>query len=703
MLVFVPLVAAMLVLASFVFVPYSDRLDRITSRLSFALFDGTNIEPDSRRQRLLRTAAIGTPYREYAAKTQLYVVGTALTCGVLGLYGAVGLVTFTGVGDRVDASLPELGVFTNVPPWLLWALDGAGDLLFAATGLATSDVIAGVIGMLVFGALGGAAAYLVRWNVPSVRADTRKRQINAGMPRMVAFVYALTRGGMAFPDVMRALSRNEDVFGESATEIGVAVRNIDLFSVDLVTAVRETSRQSPSSQFEQFAENLGSVLQSGGSISDFLHNQYERYREEAEEQQREILDLLATTAEVYVTVVVAGMLFLITTLFIIGVVSGSTLFPLRVIAYVLLPAVNVLFIAYLYDVTQPLRISRDSGDSMVEGSDAGVRISGIRSDGGYHRPHSRLNHGRLKAQERIRSLRGTLTTPVQSLIEKPVRLFYATAPLVLAVTAYRLWVNWGGSYWPPGVTVRLVDDFVVQGILFLLATFTVVYELKKRRLRRLEGTVPNLLDRLASLNEAGTAVVSSFDRVRQSDLGPLDDEVERAWRDIEWGATVEQALERFENRVQTASVTRVVTLITNAMRASNEIGPVLRIAAEQARADRRLRRQRRQEMLTYLVVIYISFVVFLIVIVSIDYVLIPNLPDAGAISTDTAQQAPGVVTGVGAEAVEPYRLVFFHATLVQSLLSGLVGGMMGGGSLKDGGKHATIMLTVTYAILIFLG
>jgi len=703
MYVFVPLVAALLVLAALVSVPYSDRLDGIVSRLSYALFDGMSIEPDSRRKRLLRTAAIGTPYREYVVRTKLYVAGGALTCGVLGIYGAIGITKFTGVGEQVDASLPELGVFTNVPRWLLGALARAGDVVFTITGLAASDIVVGVLGMLVFGALGGATAHLARWNVPSIRADTRKRQINAGMPRMVAFVYALTRGGMAFPDVMRALSRNDDVFGESATEVGVAVRNIDLFSVDLVTAIRDVSRQSPSSQFEQFAENLGSVLQSGGSVSDFLRNQYERYREEAEEQQREILDLLATTAEVYVTVVVAGMLFLITTLFIIGVVTGSTLFPLRVITYVLLPAVNVLFIAYLYDVTKPLRISRDSGDSVVEGGRGEVGLSGVRSDGGYHRANSRVNHGRLKAHESIQSVRESLATPVQSLLEKPVRLFYLTVPLALAVTGYRLWINWGPDYVPTGLTVGIVDDFVVQGLLFLLATFTVVYELKKRRLRRLEGTVPNLLDRLASLNEAGTAVVSSFDRVRQSDLGPLDDEVERVWQDIQWGATVEQSLERFEDRVQTASVTRVVTLITNAMRASNEIGPVLRIASEQARADRRLRRQRRQEMLTYLVVIYISFVVFLIVIVAIDYVLIPNLPDAGSLSSDTAQQAPGVVGGIAAESVEPYRVVFFHAALIQSLLSGLVGGVMGGGSLKDGGKHATIMLAITYVILVFLG
>ena len=694
MLAYLPLAAALSVLLLLVVVPYSTRLDRVVSRLSFTLFGGMDVEVNRQRERRLRTAAIGTPYREYATKTRLYVVGSGLATGVIGAY--LGFAAMEAAGGVGAVSVAWLRVFSNAPDlsWLPATVDRAIETVSNRAGTA---LVTGLIGALA-GVTGGATTYLLRWNLPSLRADTRRRRIDAGMPRMVAFVYALTRGGMAFPDVMRALSRNEGVFGESAAEVGVAVRSLDLFNVDLVTAVRDISTRTPSTQFEKFNENLGSVLQSGGNISEFLRDQYERYREEAEEQQREILDVLATTAEVYVTVVVAGMLFLITILFIIGVLAGGTLLFLRVISYVVLPAVNLIFIAYLADVTQPLRISRDGGQSLIGSESVDRSMQGVRSDGGYLRPNSRVNHGRLKANDRIGAIRETLATPVQSVIRRPELVFVVTVPIAVLVTAYRLPTAFAGG----SLDLAVLDDIVVQALLFVMATFAVVYEVSKRRLQRLEDSVPDLLDRLASLNEAGTAVVSSFDRVRQSDLGVLDEETDRIWRDIRWGATVEQALERFEGRVRTASVTRVVTLITNAMRASNKIGPVLRIASEQARADQRLRRQRRQEMLTYLVVIYISFVVFLVVIMTIDYVLIPNLPDTSGISEETVEGAPGIIAVQGGD-VSTYRLVFFHAALVQSLLSGLVGGMMGGGSLKDGAKHATVMLTITYLVLTLLG
>jgi len=238
-------------------------------------------------------------------------------------------------------------------------------------------------------------------------------------------------------------------------------------------------------------------------------------------------------------------------------------------------------------------------------------------------------------------------------------------------------------------------------VLFLTGTFALVYEYKKRRLQRLEGAVPDLLERLASLNEAGISVVSSFERVRRSDVGALDAEVDRIWRDMRWGATAGAALERFESRVRTPSITRVVTLLTNAMRASNDIGPVLRIAAEQARADLQLRRRRRQEMFTYLVVVYVSFLVFLIVIGALEYVLIPSLPDVGALSESAAGGA-GLAAGFEAGDRDAYRLVFFHTALVQSALSGLVAGVMGGGSVADGMKHTAAMLSITYVALALL-
>lgn len=666
----VPLALLVVLVAVLFTASFSGRVDVFITRLSFRLFGGREIAYNHRRERLLRSAAMGVPYREYASKTYLYTVLTATLSAFAGLY----------LGAMVFALADVYGF-------------GTDPLSFAGVGVMIEPIPVAVLVLIsvFFGVSAGVSTYFLRWRLPMIRAGLRRRQIDAGLPRLVAFMYALSRGGMSIPDVFRTVAANKSVFDEGAAEIETAVRQMDLFNVDLVTAVEDLSDQTPSEQFSTFMENFASVLQSGGSVSGFLDEQYERYREEAEDQQTEILNLLATTAEVYVTVVVAGMLFFITILLIIGLTVGETLVFMQAIAYIILPAANLLFLMYLLEITQPLRAGGRSRDEQSTREQSVVHPS-AQTDGGYTRPNSVTNHGRLHAFRRVRSLRETIATPVTSVINRPVRLLYVTVPIAVGMTAYRL----SGTTVGGGFDIRVFDDLLVQAAIFVMGTFAVVYEYKKRRLTRLESDIPDLLDRLASLNEAGVAVVASLNRIRHSDVGTLDVEVERLWRDMNWGATASKALLRFEKRVQTASVTRIVTLITNAMRASNEIGPVLRIAADQARADLGLRKQRKQEMFTYLVVIYVSFLVFLVVIVALEQVLIPNLPDTSAIS-----DGPAIVPGLGGGNVdrEAYRLVFFHTALIQSVLSGLVAGVMGNGSVKDGMKHTTAMLTITYLVL----
>jgi flagellar protein FlaJ len=244
-----------------------------------------------------------------------------------------------------------------------------------------------------------------------------------------------------------------------------------------------------------------------------------------------------------------------------------------------------------------------------------------------------------------------------------------------------------------------LDDVLVVALVLTAGSFGLLYEAGQHRLRRLEAALPDLLDRLASLNEAGMTVVGSFDRIRRSELGAMDPELERIWADVRLGATVATALRRFEGRVRTPSVTRLVTLVTSSMRASSDLGPVLRIAASEARAERRFRRTRSQEMSTYLVAIYVAFLVFLVVIVTMDAFFVPRLVEATAgLDADAGRVPVGGFLRLSDGTVAAYRLTFFHAALLQATFSGLVGGQMSAGTVGAGVKHAAVMVTVTYVV-----
>jgi len=670
--------------------PVSAHANRIVSRFALVGF-GSYVEridrKKTRRKNTLRAAHLSTTYRIYAAKTIFYAAVMAVVGSLSGMYVIWGTFALLSIdAETIRATVPNqlqfLANFTGLPSLSIYEL-------FVLM-LVTSATV---------GLLFGGLTYWLRWWWPSYTADERARRIEASLPRTIAFVYALSRSGMEFPKVMRILSNNHAVYGDAADEVNVAVRNMDMFGQDMISAIHTMAHRTPSAQFKEFSENLASVLQSGRSLSSFLEQQYQDFQEEAESQQAKLLDLLATLAEVYVTALVAGPLFLITILVVIGIAVGNTVEPLQVLVYVILPSANLLFIIYLSSATNTLQGIQRVGDidDPVETMAAVRRAGAARPDGGSDASGAGME--RLSAYRRFRWLRERLGSPVRTVIERPVSLFWVTVPIALVVTA----VRFPQTLVDGQVSLRAFDDLLVQGTLFVLGTFAIAYEIHRRRLEAIEAAVPDLMDRLASVNEAGMTVVQSIKRVRRSELGALDPEIERVWRDIEWGADVETALLRFERRLRTQIISRVVTLTTKAMNASGDLSTVLRIAGSQAKADRRLKQRRKQEMITYMVVVYVSFFVFLFIIGVLSTVLIPNLPDTGEALNGTGGGASGVggVGGIGGSVnTEAYTLLFLHSTLLQGLLSGLIAGQLSTGDIRGGAKHAAVLLGLAYGVFL---
>lgn len=682
----------------------------VLTRAALNVFGGHVESVQSREERLsgvqstrlgaLRGAHVAQTYRVYSSKTLLYALIIGIGVAILG----VGIVKTVAVAVGISPA----AVRATVPPILYPLTDG----LTQPTLSTTEAIVVFTASSLTLGALSAAVVHTARWWWPSYKARERARRIDASMERTIAFVYALSRSGMAFPKVMDVLAQNRRVYGEAAREVQVAVRDMDTFNADLVGALERLNKRTPSDNMAEFTENLISVLRSGRNLGTFLRDQYDRYREESEAQQERFLELLATLAEAYVTVLVAGPLFLITTLVILGLVMGGTLPFLRMLAYGLIPLATVGFMIYLdsLDVTSSLRAEATELPAAL-GSFLDVRKAESTDtvpDGGTV-DHA-INRGRLEAYNNLRGLRERARDPFGYLVRNPTGTFWVTVPIALAYVLYvprealGQWLNFilltGGQTLALELfPLEALDDLVIQGLIFVLGSFAVVYEIRQRQLRRIEAVMPDFLDRLASANEAGMPVVGSLRRVTNSDLGALNEEMSRTWLDVRWGTSVQAALHRFERRVKTPTVTRATTLITNAMRASGDLGPVLRIAADEAQASRRLQLQRRQELLTYVVVIYVSFFVFLTIIVALSIAFIPAIPAPA----DFGQRVSAGFGGIPVEQKEALQLVFFHTVIIQALCSGLVAGQMGQGSVKDGAKHATVMLLIGYVVFLFVG
>jgi flagellar protein FlaJ len=691
-----PLLFAVALLLPLVVERVSRPTNLLISRVALSLF-GEYVATESSRKRdqqsKLRAAHVQTTHRVYAARSLLYSLLFGVSGSVFGVYVAAALLWGLQIsGEAVRAALPPalsflaaLTAVTQLPLSELFVL------------LLTSSATIGAA--LAFG------TYYVRWELLEQRAKARASEIEATLPRTIAFIYALSRSGMAFPAILDTLTDNRRVYGEAAVEIGVAVRDMNTFGTDVLSALDRMAQRTPSESLDEFGENLASVLGSGQSLSAFLKDQYDRYQEEAEAQQRQYLDLLSTFAEAYVTLLVAGPLFFITILVVIGLVLESTLPILRFVVYLGVPLASIAFIAYIDTVTRTVSGSIPGQNEAIPA----VGVAGltgesetVRSDGGVEVEESQWgpSRERLTAYDRFETVLRWLRQPGSLVLRNPSYSFAVTVPIAL----WWLVVRVGAVPLEPLAALRLVDGPVVEGLLFSVGVFALLHELNKRRVRAIEKVVPDFLDRLASINDAGMSVVESLERLSRSDLDALTPELKRTWRDVEWGADVRRAFRRMDRRIDSPMVSRATVLITNAMAASGEIAPVLEIAADEARASRRLQRERRQEMLTYLLVIYISFSVFIGIVVALTSSFIPAIEaaDLGGAGQLPGGVSAGLFSGIGGVDTDAYELIFFHAAVMQAVFSGLIAGQLGEGAIEDGAKHVVVLLIATMVAFFLL-
>lgn len=203
---------------------------------------------------------------------------------------------------------------------------------------------------------------------------------------------------------------------------------------------------------------------------------------------------------------------------------------------------------------------------------------------------------------------------------------------------------------------------------------------------------------MAGINEVGLTLTQSIAIMSRANLGLLAYEIKHIHRDLQWGGNFGDALIRFENRIRTAMIARIVTLITKASVMSSSISELLRIAAADARMAEYLKRDRLSEMFIYTAIIYLSFFVFIFVVGTVSTQFLAVLANQSKEGLSMA----GPLSNIGAMPLDTIKRLLFHTCLLQGLFSGLIAGLMGESSIKAGVKHSCILIIVALISFNFL-
>lgn len=255
---------------------------------------------------------LGILFEVYVGKMIFY----SLVCSLLALFA-------------VTVSFP---VLLQVPVWLAF-LSG---IILAATVF--------VVVLFIF------------YSYPFQTLTSKKGSINTNMPFAINHMSAIASSGVP-PFVVFKLLMDVHEYGEISNEFRRIVRNMEIFGMDIISAIKNVADRTPSEEFRQFLYGFISTINTGGDLRKYLENSAKEALFDYRLKREKYLQTLSTYADFYTAVLIAAPLFFVSILSIMSLIGGQVIglsipTAMRLGIYVLIPILNILFVMFIH-YTQP--------------------------------------------------------------------------------------------------------------------------------------------------------------------------------------------------------------------------------------------------------------------------------------------------------------------------------------------------------------
>jgi len=503
------------------------------------------------------------------------------------------------------------------------------------------------------------------------------------MYEMVSFMYALHHCGATLYASLHSIARYADYYGDAAKEFRQVVSDMDFCGYDQFTAVQRLADTTPSNQLRFFLSELSSTYRSIGNAEVFLEGKLREMQKEAEVTQRSYLASLGAIAEMYITLFVAGPLFVVIVIMVIGLISGSDPIILAMVVYLMLPVGTVIFLLLLDALGQTYIIKRIQMPRSTVPLYPNLTV--IKSEVDETPLFEKLKKydKRLRFTEFFRH-------PLLAIREEPSLVFVFSIPvcLITGVIFYLTTVNVRFNPYMIYEWGLAVDDVIVVMLLVALVPYAISYRSYNQRIDKVEGALPDFCRQLSSLVKYNMTLTHAIELTAQEGKSYMQDDIRVLSRDLQWGEKLSSALKRFADRMKNLSVDRLVILLSQTEHFTNDLSLTIDLQYHEAKNRVSLKRERKSDMGVYVVIVFMAFGVFVFVqIIMADMfltIMAENSEALSYLSSSTGSAFPAQI----------YQMIIYHSILIHGFCSGLVAGMMGTGSIKGGIMYSCIMLAI---------
>ncbi|VVB80249.1 Type II secretion system (T2SS), protein F [uncultured archaeon] len=189
---------------------------------------------------------------------------------------------------------------------------------------------------------------------PSLEKGSIDQKIRNELPFATIYMSAIAGSNIEPTSIFKIISNNPE-YKNVAVEMRKVVNQVEVYGYDLVTALRNIAKTTPSEKLSELLGGMATNIVSGGSLKNYLEKKSENLLTDFKLEREKYNSLAATFMDIYISVLITAPLILVMLIVIMtatGFDVGLTPNFLLTSSIVVVALLNIFFLIFL-QIKQP--------------------------------------------------------------------------------------------------------------------------------------------------------------------------------------------------------------------------------------------------------------------------------------------------------------------------------------------------------------
>ncbi len=192
--------------------------------------------------------------------------------------------------------------------------------------------------------------FILMYVYPSLEKKSAETAINTELPFATISMSAIS-GSMMNPTRIFEILISTNEYPALKKEFTKMINEINIYGYDLVSALKNTAKNSPSKKLAELLSGLATTITSGGDLSNFFDERAETLLFEYRIAQERGSKTAETFMDIYISLLIAAPMILMLLLIIMkisGLGISMSFITLSFVVSLVVTVVNILFLAFLH-------------------------------------------------------------------------------------------------------------------------------------------------------------------------------------------------------------------------------------------------------------------------------------------------------------------------------------------------------------------